>query len=203
MVEAIDERLRARGGVGEYSASPKCILRCQIAECRDGLVLSDGTQVHRGDRIIELHVWNEQFPAMPAHGPTLAWAGRINRAFDLSLCELAGYLAQRRDLGDVKAIRANMPFGSRERGHQLARFSARFGFERPASLRPQPRRERLHRFGENILISLMMLARNAGAFRLDSLRRDRIAVYMSRRTLQSRFGAPESASDACMLEREL
>jgi hypothetical protein len=202
IVDAIDQRLRARRGVGEYSTSPECILRFQIAECRDGLVLSDGTQVHAGDRVIELHVWNEQFPPMPKQGATLAWARQTSRAFDLSLRELARHLAGRRDLDDVVAIRANMSLASRERGDQIARFSARFGFERAASPRPRRRSENLHRFGENILISLMVIARNAAAFRLESLRRDRLPVYMSRRTLQSRFGAPESASEACMRERE-
>jgi hypothetical protein len=186
IVDAIDQRLRAREGVGEYSTCPECILRFQIAESRNGLVLSDGTQVHAGDRIIDLHLWNEQLPTMPERGATLAWARRISRALDLSLRELARYLAERRDLDNVLAIRANLSLASGERSHQLARITARFGFERLAASRPQS--GRLHRLGENILISLMVIAYNATAFRLDSLRRDRVPVYMSRRMLTSRFG---------------
>jgi hypothetical protein len=49
-------------------------------------------------------VWNEQFPAFPVHGPTLAWARRFNRAFDFSLCELARFLEVQRDFDDIKAI---------------------------------------------------------------------------------------------------
>ena len=189
IVEAIDKRLRNRDGVGEFSTSPGCILRIRVVESRDGLAFSDGARVHPGDRIVDLHLWNEQLPSMPKHGATLAWARRINRAFDMSLRELARHLAGRRDLDDVVAIRANMSFGLPERGNQIARFAARYGFEPVASARSRSLDETLHRFGENILISLMIIARHAVVFRAGTLRRGRVPVYMSRRTLQSRFGA--------------
>jgi hypothetical protein len=42
--------------------------------------------------------------------------------------------------------------------------------------------------GENILISMMVLARNAAALRADVLRRDRTLVFLSRRELRRRYG---------------
>ena len=48
--------------------------------------------------------------------------------------------------------------------------------------------ERLHRFGENILISLIILAHNPGALRPDTLRRVRVPIYLSRRMLEREFG---------------
>ena len=51
--------------------------------------------------------------------------------------------------------------------------------------------ERLHRYGENVLISLMVIARNTAAFRFQSLRRNRTPVYMSRRELETRFRSPD------------
>jgi hypothetical protein len=48
--------------------------------------------------------------------------------------------------------------------------------------------ERLHRFGENILISLIVLAHNPGALRPDTLKRVRVPIYLSRRVLEKKFG---------------
>ena len=53
--------------------------------------------------------------------------------------------------------------------------------------RSQPARF-LHRFGENILIGLLILAHNRRAFRLDCLRRSRADVFLPRAKLDERFG---------------
>jgi hypothetical protein len=49
--------------------------------------------------------------------------------------------------------------------------------------------ERIHRFGENILISLTVFAQNAAALRLDTMSRVRVPIYLSRRTLEEKFGS--------------
>jgi hypothetical protein len=151
-------------------------------------VLSDGTWIRSGDRVANLHVWNEQFPCFAGKGPTLAWARRVNQAFDLSLRELAGFLDSRHDLDDVVAICANMSLEPAERSAQLVRFVGRFGFERIAAASSRSFRQQMHWFGENILISMMVLARNAAALRADTLRRDRTLVFLSRRELRRRYG---------------
>jgi hypothetical protein len=53
--------------------------------------------------------------------------------------------------------------------------------------------ERLHRFGENILISLIVLAHNAAALRSDTLARVRVPIFLSRRALENEFTAGEKA----------
>jgi hypothetical protein len=188
IIERIDTRLRAREGVYEHSASADCIFRVQIADSREAIKLSDGTQVRPGDRIINLHLWNEQLPIVPKNGATLAWARRMNRALEFSLRELALYLAARPNLTSVVALRANVTFGSAEQTQQITRIAARYGFEGAGPAEPRTMAERLHRCGENVLISLMVIARNTAAFRLKSLRRNRTPVYMSRQRLESRFG---------------
>ena len=194
MLGALDSRLRQRQGVLEYTCCPSCLFRIQIITSCADIVLSDGTHVYPGDRLISLHVWNEQFPAFPTHGPTLAWARRVNRAFDISLRNLAQFLEMRRDLADVTAICANITFQSAERGAQLARFVSRFGFEKVAVDGSQSLRQRMHWFGENILISLIVLAHNATALRADTLWRDRTLVFLSRQTLQRRYGPSNTAA---------
>jgi cytochrome b561 len=47
----------------------------------------------------------------------------------------------------------------------------------------------MHRLGENIFISMMVLAHNAAALRADTLWRDRTLVFLSRSRLQERYGA--------------
>jgi hypothetical protein len=188
MVAALDDRLRLRHGVIEYSNSPDCLFRIQLVVSNENYVLSDGTCIRHGDRVANLHVWNEQFPCFAGKGPTLAWARRVNRAFEFSLRELAGFLDDRRDLDDVVAICANMSLEPQERSTQLVRFVGRFGFERIAAASLRSLRKQMHWFGENVLISMIVLARNAAALRTDTLRRDRTLVFLSRRELRRRYG---------------
>ncbi len=188
MVAALDDRLRLRHGVIEYTNSPDCLFRIQLVTSNENYVLSDGTRIRPGDRVANLHVWNEQFPCFAGKGPTLAWARRVNQAFEFSLRELIGFLDGRRDLDDVVAICANLTLEPAERSAQLARFVSRFGFERIEATSSRSFRQQMQWFGENILISMMVLARNAAALRPDTLRRDRILVFLSRRELRQRYG---------------
>ncbi len=188
IVTALDDRLRLRLGVVEYSQSPDCLFRIQPTTSQDDVTLSDGTHIRVGDPIIHLHVWNEQVPAFPENGPTLAWARRFNRAFDSSLCELS-YFLRTRDFRDVVAICGDLSFKPPWRGAQLTQFVARFGFERVAERRCWSLRRRAHWLGQNVLISMMVLAHNAAALRADTLWRDRIPVYLSRQALDRRYGA--------------
>jgi hypothetical protein len=189
LVSALDDRLRLHYGVFEYTDRPDCVFRIQILRNDEDVVLSDGVPVRAGARIINLHVWNEQFPAFPPQGPTLAWARRLNRAFDASLRELAHFLQAEPALDDVTAICGNMTFEPSYRSAQLAHFVSRFGFEKVAVRQSRTLGKQMQRLGENIFISMMVLARNAAALRADTLWRDRTLVFLSRRRLQDRYGA--------------
>jgi hypothetical protein len=101
---------------------------------------------------------------------------------------LIGFLDGCPDLHDVVAISANLTLEPAERSAQLVRFVGRFGFERMPAASSRSFRRQMHWFGENILISMMVLARNAAALRADTLRRDRTLVFLSRRELQRRYG---------------
>lgn len=189
LVTALDDRLRLHYGVFEYTDRPDCLFRVQLGRNEDDFILSDGVHVPAGARLINLHVWNEQFPAFPPQGPTLAWASKLNRACDASLRELSRFLQARPALDDVAAICGNMTFEPPCRSVQLAQFVGRFGFEEVAARRTRSLGQQVQRFGENIFISMMVLARNAAALRADTLWRDRTLVFLSRRKLQDRYGA--------------
>jgi hypothetical protein len=198
LVRIIDEKLRSSHRIKEYTSSPSCIFRMEVISSTESAVLSDGTAIHPGDRIINLHLWNEQIPRFPRAGPTLGWALRMSRALQQSLAELDAFLAIHPELDDIIAIRADMSFGSTERSGQLTAMAAHYGFE-CVGRSEMSLSNRLHRFGENILISMLVLLWNPAAFRCDSLWRTRTPVVLSRKTLRSRFGA--AANDRITTKR--
>ena len=192
---ALDKWLQRRQGVVEYSTHPQCVFRMQVGRSHRRLLLRDGTVLRRGQRIVHLHLWNEHIPPVPATGTTIRWARQMQRGMAIALRELAKYLAARPELGDVAAICADVPCGTQAQAHQLSYIMAHYGFETIPEHDPVPLRERLHRFGDNILISLMVRAQNSVALRPDTLRRVRVPIYLSRRGLAARFGSPNHAAE--------
>ena len=186
-VELLDRHLRYQQRVTEYTNSPDCIFRIQIVRVSEDIVLSDATHVSAGDRIIDLHFWNEHIPVMPSGGATLAWARRTNQSIETSLRELARYLSSRPDLEDILAIRGVMGLGSSNRSNQIERLAAHFGFEQVPLAHRLSVKQRLHRLGENILISMIVLTRNPVSLRADTLWRSRTQTYLSRSVLEHRF----------------
>jgi hypothetical protein len=186
-LSTFDARQRRRQAVFEYSCNPACIFRLDISQARRSFTLSDGTRVDVGKRLARLHFWNEQIPKMPEDGATIGWARRMQRAIAISLCELARYLAECPDLADITVICGDVPSATRSQSGQLARIMAYYGFETIAEPKQLPLGERLHRLGENILISLIVLAHNSSALRPDTLSRVRVPIYLSRRILEKDF----------------
>jgi hypothetical protein len=188
LIFGLDGVLRRWQSVIEYTHDPTCILRIKLGRLDRDFVLADGTSGHAGDRFIDLHLWNEQIPPMPKKGASIAWARQMNFCFQHSLRQLARYLASRSDLDDISVLRCTMAFGGPERNAQMVRLIGRYGFELVPAAAPATMGERACRFGENILITLMVLARNAAALRRDTLRRGRTRVFMSRQALEQRYG---------------
>ena len=187
-VDALDEHLRRSQAVFEYTDNPTWVFRLDIARAGHSLGLRDGTSVRAGQRIARLHLWSEQIPRVPENGPTIAWARHMQRAMLTSLRELARFLTARHDLHDIAVIAGDAPSGTADQRQQLARIMARFGFEAVMAPEHLPVRERLRRFGENILISLIVFVHNAKALRPDTLMRVRLPIYLSRQTLVREFG---------------
>jgi hypothetical protein len=113
-----------------------------------------------------------------------------------SLRELARYLRSRPQYDSVSIIRANVVFGAREESAQVVRLMGRYGFEPVKETAPVTARKCARRLGENILISLMVLAHNGAALRRSTLRRDRVQMLLSRRMLERRYGPGASQTDS-------
>jgi hypothetical protein len=187
-IMALDQYLRRRQGITEFSNSRDCLLRMQIVESEEEVALCDGARLAKGDYLVELHIWNEHVPLIPREGVTWAWAQQMNKMIEISLRELARHLKGRRDLDNVRVIRGRIGLAAL-REDQIARLAGRFGFERRQGP-DQPAAKGLHWFGENILISMLVLSRNPSALRINSLWRRRMLVYLSRRSLERRYSSP-------------
>jgi hypothetical protein len=195
LIFGLDGLLRRWQSVIEYTHDPTCILRIKFGRLDQDFVLSDGTAGHAGERFIDLHLWNEQIPAMPKEGASIAWAREMSLCFQHSLRQLARYLAARSDLDDISLVRCTMAFAGRERNDQMVRLIGRYGFEFVPPATTAALGERARRLGENIFISLIVLARNQVALRRDTLRRGRTRVFMSRKVLEQRYGRGADSMD--------
>ena len=193
---AFDTRLRQHHGVIEYSVDPACIFRLEITLAHRRLTLTDGTDLGPGDRVVRLHFWNAHIPPVPRGGTTIRWARQMQRSISLSLRELARYFSARPDLSDICVICGDVPSATRSQCQQIEYIMAYYGFETMMETGRLALSERLHRLGENILISLTVFAQNPAALRLDTLQRVRVPIYLSRRTLERKFGSVNTIARA-------
>ncbi len=191
-VFSLDRHLQRRGGVFPYTSDKDCIFRISLQILGGAVTLENRVVLPAGSPVAELHLWNEQLPLMAKGVTPLQWGIKMSRALAHSLRLLSDYFATRADCDCIRAVRAGMAFGTNEQTAQLLRICGRFGFvqcQDGASYETGP----MHRLGENILISMMVLARNPGALRLSSLRRGRVCVFLTRDELDRRFG-PQAPS---------
>src|SRR5262249_34307660 len=151
IIFGLDRVLRRWQSVVEYTHDPTCILRIKVGRLDRDFVLADGTAGHGGDRFIDLHLWNEQVPAMPKEGASIAWARQMSFCFQQTLPPPARQLGSRPGLDDISLVRCTMEFGGRERDNQMVRLIGRYGFELVPSAttvtmgeRPPFRRKRPH-----------------------------------------------------------
>jgi YkoP-like protein len=177
LIFAIDGFVQRQTGVFEFSNAPDCIFRAQLSRLSENILLADGTFGGAGDRIIDLHFWNEQIPVKGAGTGSLAWGCRFNRSFAKSLRMLADFLNGSAELADVNIIRANVTL------EMLDRIAERHGFETAGENGVSPASKRVHEFGENILFWLLVLACNPGGMLPRNFWRHRKLFYLSRRTL--------------------
>ena len=186
----LDSRLQRRNQIFEYSSDPQCMFRMQLVEAQQDVTLSDGSVIRKGDKIINIHLWNEHLPQIPPEGPTFAWARRLGSSFDFSLRQLAAFIDRHPELDSVAAIRAYVAVATSSREVQLLRLMGHFGFVTVASGRPPSWLERLHQYGENLLGLLLLLAVNPVVARISALWRVRQDLLLPRKLFDQRYGAP-------------
>jgi len=161
----------------------------QIEEADRDFVLADGTSVGRGEKIINLHLWNEHVPVIPADGPTVAWGRRMSSSMSFSLHQLAAALESCAEFDRVTAVRFKTAVATANRTVQLMRIMEHFGFEIVTDRAAVPWRQKVHELGENILALLLLTAVNPESARLSVLWRVRSEVLVSRKNFDRRYRA--------------
>jgi hypothetical protein len=73
IIKSFDRWLSKRLRVFESFQEPNCIIRLQYSQAQQDFSLDDEL-IHKGDLILELHLWNDHVPQIPASGQDLMWA---------------------------------------------------------------------------------------------------------------------------------
>jgi hypothetical protein len=189
-VRGIDFLLRQRQGIHEFTNDEHCIFRISFATADRDLILSDGTEVRKGDQIIQLHLWNEHMLSMP-HSPSAAWASRMKWRTRHSLAMLAAYLDGEPSLDAVRAVKGAPSFASRLGALQMVRTAQRFGFDVIDPEAPLEWRERVHAMLDSMLLWGLAYAFTPGGLRANKgLLRHRYQLWISRRKLLLCYGLP-------------
>lgn len=184
-VFSLDRWLCRLTGIYEYSSNPQCLFRIQVMRLDSAVQLGDGTRLAPGDRVLELHLWNEHVPPMRHRGPTLAWACHTDRVMRRSLRELAIHLATQPRLADIGALFADMRVNGSARSGRAARLLARYGFE--AVPGDRDRRGLMHRIGDAIYIVMLASVTHPLAPRSATLHLGKMRMWLSRAVLEQRY----------------
>lgn len=188
----LDTLLRRRQGIYEFSQDPHCVLRITRRQSHEEQVLSDGTVVHVGDPIVELHFWNEHIPRMPAAGPDLTWGLQFYRRLHRSLRDLAGYVSHAPELAGVVAVHGESSFTSEIGWEQYAGALSKLGFDFEPVPPPANLWERIARFSEHLHVWALVWAFNPGSLKGKRLlAAERGEIWISRASLLERYAEPK------------
>lgn len=182
----VDAVLRRRLGIVEFSDDPQCVFRISRRVLSAAVVLPSGASVAAGQAVIDVHLWNERMPAIPADGSTTAWAVAFGRRLQYSFGLLADYIVHDPRCRDIVAIAAEPVFPTRLGPEALTRLCRRLGWE------VMPRREsrgRMAAWFDSMLIWLLIRVFNREGSRGRGLSHGRIEVWMTRARLLDRYAA--------------
>lgn len=190
LIRCFDVFLRWAFGVFEFCAGPECLLRVRCTTLTHPVALA-GQTFEAGVPVVELHLWNEHLPPLPAEGPTLAWAVRTQRRLKESFRALARQLPGDSRLADAQLVGGVtvLPLAGAHAGG--VKLFEQLGFT------ILPYRNPLGRFGEfweNLYTWGVMWAFNAPTLAgRGLLRLRRSEIWMTTDTLLQHHGKADSA----------
>jgi len=186
-IHAIDAILRRAYGVEEFTDDAACLLRLAPGRARQEVILSDGTEVHLGQVVGELHLWNEHIPTMDVAGPDLGWSLRFYRQLEHSLAALATHVAHSPRYGHVRVFRGDTILIPTARSD----FAVRLGFDliwHP----PANAWGRFAQFWENLYAWWLIWAYNPGSLKGKRFwQLERSQLWISREKLLEWYGVSE------------
>jgi hypothetical protein len=190
-IRGVDVLLQHTKHIQAFTDDEKCILRISIGESRQEVTLSDGTRVHKGDPIGEIHLWNERIPQIPPEGPDLSWALAFQRQGVYSFRLLATYIEKSPEFDNICAFTGEISFGGAYDPAHSVVLARRWGFD----VLNQDGSNRLFThfgdFWENLYAMFLIWVFNPGSVengKLWKMRRDQL--WMSRQVLLGKYGSP-------------
>src|SRR5215469_15437505 len=139
--------------------------------------LADGTEVHRGDQILELHLWNEHLLSLPSHGAGLGRGNVLRRRMTASLYELARHMASDPSLHAIEAVRARPACVPRNRAGKLVHIARAYGLNTAESPGAYPAWRQWCDFWQNFWIWALAWTFNPAALRGNRLLRTRCELW--------------------------
>lgn len=192
VIGSADAVLRRYYGVREFTADPNCVLRIAMTEARADLRLADATQIHQGEAVGVVHLWNEHLPRFASGGPDLHWANTMRHRIQSSLVALADHVESDPEWLDVRAFCACAALSGGLRPGRVQRFVRRYGFDLIET--EECSASSLRAIGEDIVIWALTRAFNPVAVRRQQFLRPRHELWTSRQTLLARYGRDQAAT---------
>ena len=148
--------MRRKMNVIEFWDHPDCLIRVKVAQSDHPLVVADNV-IAAGEKIIEIHFWNEHVPKLTYFSADMKWAIRGVRMLMSSFTELARQMRNDERFQGVKAVGGITPLFFTGQDSSAERIWKRLGFTMTPIKHP------LGRFGEfweNVYTLLIMWAFN-------------------------------------------
>ena len=188
LVRKIDALLRDFYDIFDYCHDEDCLLRMSITQSKRDITLSDGTHISRGEKIVELHFWNEHMPQMPKSGPDMAWASAFRRKITCSLKELSDYIEAEPGLRDISAFFGDPPFSGQESMAPLLELVKRWGFDVVKKEATEGLWARFVAFWEKVYTLMLVWVYNPGSLKSKNpWKRNRDELWISRNILISKY----------------
>ena len=156
MIMRFDRYMRRKMDVIEFWDNPDALIRVRVAQTDRDLVVANDV-IPAGEKIIEIHFWNEHVPYIPASGTDMKWAVRGVRMLMSSFTELAHQIRDDERFHGVKAVGGITPLFLAGDDSSGERIWKRLGFTMTPVKHPLGR---LGEFGENVYTLLIMWAFN-------------------------------------------
>ncbi len=184
----IDAILVRHHGVETFADDPECILRTNLRRLEAGVGLPDGTRLEPGDKVIEIHFWNEHLPAIEQEGADLLWGRQFGRRLAHSLRLLAAHAQADPRYEDFAAIHGRLGFIPGDDVDIMKGLATRFGFILELEVAPGMRFWS-GAFWAGVYSWWLMWTFNPNTLRRKRFRQIALSdLWMTRETLLGRYG---------------
>lgn len=126
LIRLVDLLPRRVQGIVEFSDQTDCLLRIRKIQLRSSVALPNGTRLHRGEAVIDLHFWNEH---LPANRSVIRCGVALHTQLQNSFTLLAETISGQPQFSDVAALHGRIAFlKENSRRCKYVRLAQRYGF---------------------------------------------------------------------------